>query len=40
MQMGDAPLIIQGVHKRLAAPDYVTLNSNKVEIGKKLGELW
>ena len=29
--------IIQGAHKRLAAPDYVTLN--KVEIGKKTWQI-
>ena len=29
------PFIIQGAHKRLAAPDYVTLN----KLAKKLGEL-
>ena len=38
MRNGDAPVIIQGAHKRLATPDYVTLN--KVELVKKLGELW
>ena len=34
MRNGDAPLLLfKRAHKRLAAPDYVTLN--KVEIGEK-----